>query len=276
MMVEAGAPTLGAALIPALLPGFVAAAVGYVIFIGFGHWGGLNLPGLTVPGLPPYHGTHIYDLLVAIATGIATAVLIAPIRRLGRLVAGVERLGIAGLLLLGGLAVGALAELAELLGASSQDVLFSGQASVPALAMPASTKVLVILVVAKGLAYAVCLGCGFRGGPVFPAIFLGIAVATFAVDWFSVSPTLAVAAGAAAGMCATTRLLLTSILFGSLLVGLQGADAVPAVVLGGRSSVADDLPPRTGVPEAGAPARAATRLDSPRLRRPCPGACPLV
>ncbi len=231
MMVEAGAPTLGAALIPALLPGFVAAAVGYVIFIGFGHWGGLNLPGLTVPGLPPYHGTHIYDLLVAIATGIATAVLIAPIRRLGRLVAGVERLGIAGLLLLGGLAVGALAELAELLGASSQDVLFSGQASVPALAMPASTKVLVILVVAKGLAYAVCLGCGFRGGPVFPAIFLGIAVATFAVDWFSVSPTLAVAAGAAAGMCATTRLLLTSILFGSLLVGLQGADAVPAVVL---------------------------------------------
>ena len=231
MMVEAGAPTLGAALIPALLPGFVAAAVGYVIFIGFGRWGGLNIPGLTVPGLPPYHGTHIYDLLVAIGTGICTAALIAPIRRLGRLVAGVRRLGMAGLLLLGGLAVGALAELAELLGANSQDVLFSGQSSVPALAMPASTKVLVILVVAKGLAYGVCLGCGFRGGPVFPAIFLGIAVATFAVDWFGVSPTLAVAAGAAAGMCAATRLLLTSILFGTLLVGLQGADAIPAVVL---------------------------------------------
>ncbi len=232
MMVEAGAPTLGAALIPALLPGFVAAAVGYVVFVGFGRWGGLNVPGLAVPGLPPYHGTHIYDLLVAIATGIATAALIAPIRRLGRLVAGGDGwLGMAGLLLVGGLAVGALAELAELLGADSQDVLFSGQASVPALAMPASTKVLVILVVAKGLGYAICLGCGFRGGPVFPAIFLGISVATFAVDWFGVSPTLAVAAGAAAGMCATTRLLLTSILFGSLLVGLQGADAVPAVVL---------------------------------------------
>ena len=190
----------------------------------------------------------------------------------------------AGLLLAGGLAVGALAELAELLGADSQDVLFSGQASVPALAMPASTKVLVILMVAKGLGYAICLGCGFRGGPVFPAIFLGIAVATFAVDWFGVSPTLAVAAGAAAGMCATTRLLLTSILFGSLLVGLRGRGRGP----GGRTrrggGVADDVPPRAAVREARA--RAATRLgparpdpaspdpaslDPARPRGPCPG-----
>jgi len=37
------------------------------------------------------------------------------------------------LLLGGGLAVGVLAELADVLGANSQDVLFSGQASVPAL-----------------------------------------------------------------------------------------------------------------------------------------------
>ncbi len=231
MMVEAGAPTLGAALAPALLPGFVAAAVGYLIFIGFGHWGGLNIPGLAVPGLPAYHGTHIYDLLVAIATGICTAAIIAPLRRLGRLVAGIERFSMPGLLLLGGLAVGGLAETARLLGANSQDVLFSGQAAVPDLALPAATKILLILVVAKGLGYAICLGCGFRGGPVFPAIFLGIAVATFAVDWFGVSPTLAVAAGAAAGMCATTRLLLTSMLFGTLLVGLAGVDAAPAVVL---------------------------------------------
>src|SRR6476620_156961 len=56
MMVEAGAGTLGAALIPALLPGFVAAAIGYVIFVGFGDWGGLNAPGLVEPGLPAYHG----------------------------------------------------------------------------------------------------------------------------------------------------------------------------------------------------------------------------
>ena len=38
MLTEAAAPTLGAALVPALLPGFVAAATGYVIFVGFGNW----------------------------------------------------------------------------------------------------------------------------------------------------------------------------------------------------------------------------------------------
>jgi chloride channel protein, CIC family len=72
---------------------------------------------------------------------------------------------------------------------------------------------------------------GFRGGPVFPAIFLGIALATLAVDWFDVSPTLAVAVGAAAGMAAMTRHVLTAMLFAALLVGLNGVDAVPAAVL---------------------------------------------
>ena len=52
MLTEAAAPTLGAALVPALLPGFVAAATGYVIFVGFGDWEGLNTPGLVVPNLP--------------------------------------------------------------------------------------------------------------------------------------------------------------------------------------------------------------------------------
>ena len=49
--------------------------------------------------------------------------------------------------------------------------------------------------------------------------------------WFDVSPTLAIAVGAAAGMAAMTRLLVTSMLFAALLVGKQGLDAVPAAVL---------------------------------------------
>jgi H+/Cl- antiporter ClcA len=66
---------------------------------------------------------------------------------------------------------------------------------------------------------------------VFPAIFLGAALATFPVIWWDVSPTLAVAIGAAAGMAAVTRMLLTPILFAALLVGPTGADAVPAAVV---------------------------------------------
>jgi H+/Cl- antiporter ClcA len=232
MMVEAGVG-LGAALIPALLPGFVAAAVGYVVFVGFGDWGGLDAPGLAVPDLALYEGTHLLDLLLAIAVGIATALVVVAVGRLATRAAadGASRLGPAGFLILGGLAVGLVALLADGLGAESQDVLFSGQSSIPALVGETSTTVVLVLLVAKAVAYSVSLACGFRGGAIFPAVFLGIGLATLPVVWFDVSPTFAVAVGAAAGMAAQSRLLLTSILFGSLLVGTQGVDAVPAAVL---------------------------------------------
>lgn len=51
------------------------------------------------------------------------------------------------------------------------------------------------------------------------------------VVWFGVSATLAVAVGAAAGMAAQTRLIVTPVLLAALLVGRQGLDTVPAAVL---------------------------------------------
>lgn len=232
LIVEIAAAGLGAAMLPVLLPGFVAAAVGYVVIIGFGDWGGLDVPGLAVPSLPPYEGTHVGDLLLAVAVGVVAAVVVVVVRTLANRVAGERvRLGMPTLLLAGGLAVGVLAVLADALGASSQDVLFSGQASVPNLVAEDSTSIVFVLLAAKALAFAVCLGCGFRGGLIFPAIFLGIGLATLAVIWFDVSPTWAIAAGAAAGMAAMSRLLLSSILFAALLTGTAGLDAVPAAVL---------------------------------------------
>jgi H+/Cl- antiporter ClcA len=232
MMVEGGLE-MGRRLLPVLLPGFVAAALGYVIFVGFGSWGGLHQQSLAVPDLPPYNGTHVYDLIVAIVVGVLAALVVTIVRRGAVSVAsqGLDRLGMPALLLGGGLVVGVVAQTADWLGADSQDVLFSGQTGVPSLAATDSTKIVLVLLVAKAVGYAVSLGCGFRGGPVFPAIFLGIALATFADVWFGVSPTLAVAVGAAAGMAAGTRLLITSSLFAALLVGSAGADAVPAAVL---------------------------------------------
>jgi H+/Cl- antiporter ClcA len=233
MLLTEGGLAMGTALLPILLPGFVAAAVGYVIFIGFGSWGGLHEQGLVVPNLPAYTGTHLYDLLAAIAVGIITALLVTLVRTGARWLAG-EGLAGAGLPLLlvgGGLAVGLIAQIADWLGADSQDVLFSGQSAIPALDAATSTKIVLILLAGKAIAYAVSLGCGFRGGPVFPAIFVGIGVADLAHVWFGVSPTLAVAVGGAAGMASVTRLLVTAVLFGALLVGSGGLDAVPAAVL---------------------------------------------
>jgi H+/Cl- antiporter ClcA len=233
MLLLEGGVGMGAKLIPALLPGLVAAAVGYVIFTGFGDWGGLDAPGLVVPDLPAYKGTFLGDLLVALAVGVATAVAIAMVRRAVAVVEreGLPRLGMAGLLLAGGLAVGLLAQVFEAFDVSSQDTLFSGQSAVPDVISEGSAGVIIALLVAKALAYAISLGCGFRGGPIFPAIFLGVGLASLPVVWFDTSPTVAVAVGAAAGMAAQTRLIIAPVLFGALLTGQAGLDAVPAAVL---------------------------------------------
>jgi H+/Cl- antiporter ClcA len=252
LLLEAGVG-LGSMLIPVLLPGLVAAAMGYLVFVGIGSWGGVSSFSIEVPGLPPYEGTHVKDLVIAIVVGMVTAVLVAVLRRFARelLGNGAARIGGSALLLAGGLAVGALALVADWLGADSQDVLFSGQDAVPDLVVETSAWVVLVLLVAKGLAYAICLGCGFRGGPVFPGIFLGVALMSLAVIAFDVSPTLAVAVGAAAGTAAVTRLLFASVLFGALLAGSNGTDAVPAAVLASVAAwlVVAALDRRTPIPE---------------------------
>jgi H+/Cl- antiporter ClcA len=142
-----------------------------------------------------------------------------------------KRLSMPVLLVLGGLTVGVVAQVADWLGASSQDVLFSGQQSVPAVVAEDSMKIVLVLLVAKAVGYAVSMGAGFRGGPVFPAVFLGVALASVCEIIFNTSPTLSVAIGAAAGMAAQTRLLFAPLLFAILLVGPNGADTVTAAVL---------------------------------------------
>ena len=232
LLMEAGLG-LGAALIPVLLPGLVAAACGYLIFTGLGNWGGLEATTLKVPGLPTYDSTSLEDLLVAVAVGIAAGLTVVLVHRgAGAIAALRDRgVGMAALLLAGGLAVGCLAELAELLGGDSHDVLFSGQAAVPTIVAESSAGVVVVILLAKAAAYGICLGCGFRGGPVFPAIFIGVALASIGVVALDTSPTLAVAVGTAAGMAAATRLLISSLVVAALLVGTGSVDAVPAAVL---------------------------------------------
>ena len=185
-----------------------------------------------MPDLPAYEGTHVYDLGIGVVVGVVAAIVVAAVHLLGDRVHGHRgRYGMPALLLAGGLAVGLLAQLADLLGATSQEILFSGQAAVPDVVDEDSTRVLIVIIVTKFLAYGVSLGCGFRGGPIFPAIFLGVALSSLAVVWFDTSPTLAIAIGTAAGMAAQARLLIAPILFASLLVGSAGLDTVPAAVM---------------------------------------------
>ena len=139
-------------------------------------------------------------------------------------------------------------------------MLFSGQASIPALVSEYSVVALVVLVLAKAVAYVISLAAGFRGGPIFPAVFLGVGVAAFAVQLFGTSPTFAVAIGCAAGMAAQTRLVITSMLFAALLVGSGGFDTVAGAVFATVASyltvLALDPRPPVGTEAVGQPTAA--------------------
>jgi hypothetical protein len=155
MLLLEGGIAAGPALIPALVPGLVAAAVGYLLFVGLGDWGGLASTPMSVPDLPLYAHEQIVDLLLAIAVGVLAVAVIGPVRglatRLQRTTRSADPTRPAPLWppLAGGLIVGLLAEVARLVGADSQVVLFSSQAGVPALVAETSTGIVVVLLLAK-------------------------------------------------------------------------------------------------------------------------------
>jgi hypothetical protein len=237
LLMEAGIG-MGAALVPALLPGLVAAACGYVIFLGLGDWGGLGTPSLAVRHLPAYEGTSVEDLLVGLAVGVAAGALMVAVRllaaRVDRLRAG--GLGMPALLLGGGLVVGLVAQSADALGADSQDVLFSGQASIPNLLAEGSLGVWSSWWRPRRWATRSVWA------PAFAAVRCSRR-SSWASGWphspsscSTSPPPWRVAIGTAAGMAAATRLLLAPLLFAALLVGVSGLDAIPAAVFAGSAA----------------------------------------
>ena len=137
------------------------------------------------------------------------------------------------LLVAAGLLVGGLAVVFRAVADRPVDlVLFSGQTELPAIVAEGSAGVLALLVLAKGLAYALSLGAGFRGGPVFPALAIGVAIAMLGADVLpGLETTPAVAAGIAAGVAAVLRVPFTAVLLATLLIGSASADVAPIAVL---------------------------------------------
>jgi H+/Cl- antiporter ClcA len=135
----------------------------------------------------------------------------------------------------GGAAVGALAVAASAGSALGPEaVLFSGQDYIGTLVTDGpglGVAALLALVVAKALAYAVSLGCGFRGGAIFPALTLGVAagvVASLVLPGAAFTP--AIVAGMAAATTATLRLPVASLVLAIVVAGGAGLEAAPMAI----------------------------------------------
>ena len=110
----------------------------------------------------------------------------------------------------------AVAVLAYVFGQATDEsavaVLLSGQDALPELVSGAgawSVATLALLILCKGLAYAASMG-SFRGGPTFPALFLGAAGGVMASHLPGLSETPAVAVCMAAATVSVLRLPLSA------------------------------------------------------------------
>ncbi|NMO93752.1 chloride channel protein [Actinomycetospora sp. TBRC 11914] len=224
----------GAMLSLVLVPGLLAAGIGSLVFLGLGVLTGLGTFSLALPGLPPFVHPDLAQFGWAVGIGLAAALLGSGIGVLARRLRAVVARSALLLTVVAGLVVAGLAVLYTTVTAHPvADVLFSGQDALPRLLTDAPSYgvgALVVLLACKALGYSVSMSA-FRGGPVFPSLFLGAAggLALSGLPGLSLVPAVAMGIGA---MCAVMlRLPLTAVLLAVLLLGADGLAVTPLVIV---------------------------------------------
>ena len=113
-------------------------------------------------------------------------------------------------------------------------LLFSGQDSLPDLVHEASSwsaGALIALVVCKSVAYTLSLSC-FRGGPIFPGMFIGAALGVLASQLPGLSLVAGVGIGVGAMTVAMLGLPMVSVLLPSLLLFNDALSLTPLIIVG--------------------------------------------
>jgi H+/Cl- antiporter ClcA len=225
-----GGPLLGIIL----MPGLLAAGIGSLIFVGLYHWTGYGPFTLSIPDIPPFKSPDGWEFLWALAIGLLAPVLAYAIRWIALSLKPIaDRHRLLVLPLVGLVVAGCAIAFAEATGHSSSQVLFSGENALAPLVENAATwtaGALVLLVAFKSLAYGVSLS-GFRGGPTFPAMFIG-AAGGIALSHLPGLPMIAgVAMGIGAMTVAVLKLPLTSVMLASLFLQADSLALMPLVIV---------------------------------------------
>jgi H+/Cl- antiporter ClcA len=235
IIIEAAA--LGGATLPlVLLPGLIAAGIGSLVFVGVGSLTGLSSSAYALPplALPEYPAPQLTDFLWTLLLALVTAAVVFGVMALGRRVRDLvaKRPYVfhpAAAVLVGLVAI----VFAAMTGQSANAVLFSGQEEMSATVQAASTvtlATLALLLIAKALAWGISMGAA-RGGPTFPAMFLGVVAGLLAahLPGFAETPAIGVLVGAAC--VAVLRLPLSSIIL-ALIITQAGAGVAPLIIVG--------------------------------------------
>jgi H+/Cl- antiporter ClcA len=220
-----------------LVPGLLAAGIGSLISLGMGSFTGLDTSNyaLEALSLPEFARPDFVDFLwtvpFAIVIAIGMFVILRVARELHSRIASREFV----LLPLAGLAVaGCAIAFDAITDHSVNDVLFSGEAALPGLVEGAGTwsiSALALVIAFKGLAWTISLA-SFRGGPIFPALFLGASAGLLGSHLAGFDETAAVAVGLGAATVSALGLPLSAVVLATLLTTQTGGGATPLVIVG--------------------------------------------
>ncbi len=220
-----------------LIPGLLAAGIGTLVSIGMGSWTGVNTTAISLDPipLPDFARPDLADFLWTVPFAAVIAVGTFVIFRIGR-EAQVRATPRPFLMIpAAAIAIAALAMAFEALTDKGFDqVLFSGQEALNPLVANAGTwslGALALLILFKGIAYGLALGT-FRGGPTFPAMFLGAAAGVMAAELpgFDLAPAVAVGIGAA--VVAVLQLPLSAVVLATVLTTSGGLGTGPVIIVG--------------------------------------------
>ena len=241
-----GSPLLGAFLIMeaagiagvtlslVALPGLLASGIGALVFIGMDNWTGLGTFSLALTTVPPGVDPTVATLLWAVPVGLIGALLAWAVRWVGLSVRPLVHRNRVPVTVGVGAIIGITAMAYQLItGKGFSQVLFSGQDALPNLVANAadySVATLVVLGLCKMLAYGLSLSA-FRGGPVFPAMFVGavLGIAMSGLPGMALAPAIGMGIGAMC--CSMLRLPLTSVLLAVVLLGSDGLQVTPEVIV---------------------------------------------
>lgn len=235
LMIEASG--IGGARLPLiLLPGLLAAGIGSLISLGLGGFTGLSTKAYALGALPLPKFEHLhaanFGWTIALAAAICAGCYV--LRHGGQLTYRIVRPRPFILLPLVALIIAGLAVAFHgITGHSVNNILFSGQDQLPVLSSQAagfSVGALALILAFKGIAYGLSLG-SFRGGPTFPAMFLGATAGIIASHLPGFPITAAVAVGMSAGVTAILGLPLSAVVIATVLTAHSGDATGPLSIV---------------------------------------------
>ena len=218
-----------------LLPGLLAAGIGSVVYLGLGSLTGLSVDAYAVYPLElsPMGNLTLVQIGWTVALALITAAVGWAVTEGGR---RVHRVAVARPFIvtpLAGVVVAVLAILFGLTGQAVDAVLFSGSSALVPLVDQAATLSLgtmALLLLLKGIAWSISMG-SFRGGAVFPAIFMGTVGGLLASHLPGLPEGAGVAVVMAASVTAILRLPLSSVVIAAGLTASTGPAALTLVVI---------------------------------------------